>query len=626
MKKLIALLKSGFFVIVVFTVLLTFFGTRMVSADELCDDCYQEALDECNILNPADDIACFEEVYGMCMDDCCYWSCEDEAMMCHMDCDMACEDSCTLECVGSSDPNCYSDCMDRCSFGPCHDDCDMAFDDCLNTCTDHFDIDLDGVPDYLDNCRFVANHDQEDGDGDGVGDACDNCPGIINPNQEDSDYDCVGDVCDLCPAVFSNEPMADTDEDGLGDVCDPDIDGDLVLNGVDNCPFVPNPDQNDSDGDGVGDVCDTVNVYISNYKTFDPTVQYAADMRNPDPEWIYQVDLWAYKQNYMAWPFDISESGRVVGYYRPHNCAVVKQMLNRGFILGDDFDYDPVTDDAVRLTVGSLPPSKNTVWGIYQNNIFVGEYEENEFKYGFWARRDYLPENNSWSYTYHRLEYPGAAESPAKTSAWDYALVAGDGPTVVGRYDDAVEGRHGFTYNVSSNAWTQIKYPESVMTFPCGINDSGVVSGYYYDAGGCHGFIFDGVSYTSFNVPGALMTRPYRVNNSGQVLGYFSDSNNRMQSFFWDGSSFLTFAFAGVKDTVAFGLNDNGKVVGYYRDAAGSHGFSASLIAAPTCTYDLNGDQDVDGLDLAQFIVSGYSSDPLKVATLATEFGSQNCF
>jgi hypothetical protein len=59
-----------------------------------------------------------------------------------------------------------------------------------------------------------------DGDGDGILDAVDNCPTVQNPNQHDEDGDGLGDACDLCPEAM--EPTnVDTDGDDLGDGCDP---------------------------------------------------------------------------------------------------------------------------------------------------------------------------------------------------------------------------------------------------------------------------------------------------------------------------------------------------------------------------------------------------------------------
>jgi len=71
-----------------------------------------------------------------------------------------------------------------------------------------------------------------DTDQDGIVNTIDNCPGIANPNQEDADGDGVGDVCEL------------------------DSDGDGLIDDNDNCPNQPNPNQEDADNDGIGDVCD----------------------------------------------------------------------------------------------------------------------------------------------------------------------------------------------------------------------------------------------------------------------------------------------------------------------------------------------------------------------------------
>lgn len=79
---------------------------------------------------------------------------------------------------------------------------------------------------------------QRDIDGDGILNVVDNCPLIANPEQYDVDGDGFGDPCDNCPVVY-NPAQEDSDGDGLGDLCDP-CPGDTI---------------NDPDGDGIcGDV------------------------------------------------------------------------------------------------------------------------------------------------------------------------------------------------------------------------------------------------------------------------------------------------------------------------------------------------------------------------------------
>ena len=130
------------------------------------------------------------------------------------------------------------------------------------------DDDKDGILNWSDNCRTVANQNQRDIDKDGVGDVCDNCKKIKNSKQTDKDKNGVGDICedidddgyvgylDNCMYVF-NRDQIDSDNNGVGNSCE-DMDRDGKIHVEDNCPYLYNPEQGDVDKDTIGDACDEV--------------------------------------------------------------------------------------------------------------------------------------------------------------------------------------------------------------------------------------------------------------------------------------------------------------------------------------------------------------------------------
>ncbi len=79
----------------------------------------------------------------------------------------------------------------------------------------------------------------------------------LKPTPTDLDDDGVVDGSDNCPNA-PNPDQTDSDSDGVGDVCDPDDDDDTVADEDDNCPLVPNSRQEDVNEDGIGDACQTL--------------------------------------------------------------------------------------------------------------------------------------------------------------------------------------------------------------------------------------------------------------------------------------------------------------------------------------------------------------------------------
>lgn len=85
-----------------------------------------------------------------------------------------------------------------------------------HVCLDHAPALVDAAS--TDAPGVVSDGPPGDIDGDGVIDALDNCPDKPNPTQANEDGDALGDACDPCPPYTDN---TDTDGDGVGDLCDP---------------------------------------------------------------------------------------------------------------------------------------------------------------------------------------------------------------------------------------------------------------------------------------------------------------------------------------------------------------------------------------------------------------------
>lgn len=184
-------------------------------------------------------------------------------------------------------------------------------------------------------------------DGDGIADDEDICPAIFNPVrpiedglQADVDSDGLGDECDICPL---NE----------GDQCDMfdanDRDGDGIPNDEDNCPNVPNPDQDDMDNDGIGDLCD-------------PCPNFDNSDADYCPATVYDV-----RQGNVA----IGDKVRIDG-------AVVNASEGTAFFVQvnpDDADYMGLDDSGLQVFIGngavSTPPDERDIVDIVGT---VGEF------------------------------------------------------------------------------------------------------------------------------------------------------------------------------------------------------------------------------------------------------------
>jgi len=206
----------------------------------------------------------------------------------------------------------------------------------------------------------------------------------------------------------------------------------------------------------------------------------------------------------------------------------------------------------------------------------------------------------SYTFNYTTYDYPDKAST--------YVLGINNNIELVGYYTPFSNsgGFHydGSSYNLVNCGWG---------TEPWDINDSGLITGRYWD-GVAFGFEYDGSSYSTFSVPGADSTKPTGINNSGLVTGYYENFiGGSMQTlgFLKDGADFTTISVPGSTDTLAYGINNNGDVSGFFLDSDGSaHGFIYDGISYTTIDYPGATNTGIYGINNAGWLVGWYRTSP----------------
>jgi len=158
----------------------------------------------------------------------------------------------------------------------------------------------------------------------------------------------------------------------------------------------------------------------------------------------------------------------------------------------------------------------------------------------------------------------------------------------------------------------EIGPPNSPYAVADGINNSGMVSGYYLDMSSVfHGFAAYGGMFQTVDYPGASQTLLYGLNNLGVAIGYYTDSsgNNHVVTY-----TISTGKWGSLPDIPNYSqndgycINDAGYAVGnayqgtasaawIYNPGTSSYSFFTAPAAAPNSTFPscINSKNEVAG-------------------------------
>lgn len=180
------------------------------------------------------------------------------------------------------------------------------------------------------------------------------------------------------------------------------------------------------------------------------------------------------------------------------------------------------------------------------------------------------------TFTYTAVNYPGAT--------YTEAFAINDSEEVVGTYGTNVQLQNGF--QEQNNVFTTDNCVLENETLMSDVNNKGEIVGSYAgnDNGNIEGFIWEGNGQcqTIADPNGSAATDVWGVNDNGVLVGFYTDSAGNYQGFEWVNGTFTNIACAGWTNTRAYGINDAGIIMGDNANSP-SGPFSGFALASGKC-------------------------------------------
>ncbi len=132
------------------------------------------------------------------------------------------------------------------------------------------------------------------------------------------------------------------------------------------------------------------------------------------------------------------------------------------------------------------------------------------------------------------------------------------------------EGRNG--------SYKPITFPgQCVYQYAYGINNLGEIVGFASCGIYQYGYATKNGKLHSVDFPGAQETVALGINDSGIVVGYYNPASADFYAFAVRNGKYISFIYPGAKETFAYGINASGQIVGTYTlDYQTYHGFVSS--------------------------------------------------